>query len=301
MPSISVRELTANGSNVPVIYVPDPGAVPVVPEPGAQKYRHRYPGGQMLDALLVNRGSPTLMVSLHGALDRKIFSIPRFERLRSLLSYRVSSLYFADPSLHIAPSLELAWYTGWEGTDVHRDIARWIMATAEEIGAEDVVLTGSSGGGFAALMLAALIPDSKAVVFNPQVDIQLYEADGKYPHAAKRSYIRHVWPELAAELDIERFDFREDWSEPIEFRTSAVSRFARPRETQILFVSNRRDEHHDQVHLAAFREVIGIDRDRFRTMVYDGPPGHHPPDRDRFDDALRYASRWTGFELPDTY
>ena len=297
--SIPARTLASNGSNVPVIAVSDPGSVPVVPEPGAQRYRHTYPRGRALDALLVNRGSNTLVVSLHGALNRSIFSIPRFERLRSLLKYRVSSLYFADPSLHIDPSLELSWYTGWEGTDAHRDIARWIMSTAEEIGAEHIVLTGSSGGGFAALMLASFIPDATTIVFNPQVDIQLYEADGKYPHAAKRAYIRHVWPELAAQLDIERFDFRSDWNEPIAQRTSALARFATPRDAQILYVNNRRDTHHDRVQLPALRDVMGSDRNRFRVMHYDGPAGHHPPDRDQFDDALRQASRWTGFALPE--
>lgn len=72
MRSIPVRKLAANGSGVPVTDVDDVRAFAVAPEPGAQRFRHVYSGGQQLDALLVNRGSRTLLVSFHGALDRKI-------------------------------------------------------------------------------------------------------------------------------------------------------------------------------------------------------------------------------------
>lgn len=207
-------------------------------------------------------------------------------------------MLLADPCLHMSAALELAWYTGWRGVDLPRDMARWIGLSAEAIGAERIVLTGSSGGGFAALMLASLLPDSVAVLFNPQVDISLYEVDGPHPHSAKRAYLRHVWPDLAEQLDVERFDFRTDWAAPIAHRTSAVARFAELRETRILYVSNRNDTHHHDVHLSALRDALGSDPERFRTMVHDGPHGHHPPSREVFDEALRYASRWTGFDLP---
>lgn len=298
MIAIPVRGLRTNGSNVPLIQVPDVGAPVVVPEFGAQRYRHAYPGGRMLDALLVNRGSRTLMVSFHGALDRKTFSIPRFERLRSLLKYRVNSMFFADPSLHIDPGLELSWFTGWRGTNVHRDIASWIMHTAEVLGSEDIVLTGSSGGGFAALMVGSYVPDSTVIAYSPQVDISLYEADGKYPHAAKRNYIRHVWPELSAGKSIESFDFTSQWNESIEDRTSAVSRYSTPRDTRILLVSNSRDIHHHQIHVEALRSAPGIDADRLQVMSYRGPEGHRPPGPEHFDQGLSRGARWAGFELP---
>ena len=298
MMAIPVRGLQSNGSNVPLFTVPDVGAAIVVPEPGAQRYRHAYPGGRMLDALLVNRGSRTLMVSFHGALNRTQFSIPRFERLRSLLKYRVNSLYFSDPSLHIDPSLELSWFTGWKGTDVHRDIATWIMRAAESLDSDRIVLTGSSGGGFAALMVGAFIPDSVVIAYSPQVDIGLYEADGQYPHAAKRAYLRHVWPELAAGQDLAKFDFTKKWNESIAQRTSAVTRYAVPRDTQVLFVSNTRDAHHHHVHLPALRDAFGNDRDRFQVMTYTGPEGHRPPGPEEFEQGLARAAQWTGFELP---
>lgn len=298
MPSVLVPELASNGSNVPVVDVHDLAETPVVPDPGAQRFRHRYPDGQELDALLVNRGSSSLVVSLHGALNRKLFMIPRFERLRSLLQYRVSSMYFADPSLHIHPGLELSWYTGWEGVDVQRQIAAMIMSAAEGLGVEDIVVTGSSGGGFAALVIASMIPDSTCIAYSPQVDIEQYLADGAYPHAAKRSYLRHVWPEQAKELDIERFDFSTSWAKRVPGRTSAAARFLAPRDTRVLVVSNVQDAHHHTVHLDALKSAIGSDEERLRILPYTGPTGHHPPDRETFDDGLRYASTWTGFELP---
>lgn len=298
MVAIPVRGVRTNGANVPLLHVPDVGAPVVAPEPGAQRFRHAYPGGRMLDSLLVNRGSRTLMVSFHGALDRKRYSVPRFERLRSLTKYRVNSLYFSDPSLHIDPSLELSWFTGWKGVNVHRDMATWIAVTAEALGSDRVVLTGSSGGGFAALMVGSYIPDSVVITYSPQVDIRLYEAAGKYPHAAKRSYIRHVWPELARGQDLAKFDFAQKWDESIEERTSAVARYRQPRDTQILFVSNTRDTHHHQVHLPALREALGDDPHRFQLLSYAGPAGHHPPGPTEFERGLERAAQWAGFDLP---
>ena len=249
----------------------------------------------MLDALLVNRGSRTLIVSFHGALDRKRYSIPRFERLRTLLRYRVNCLFFADPSLHIDPTLELSWFTGWKGTDVHRDIAAWISVTAEQLGSDRIVLTGSSGGGFAALMVGSYIPDSVVVAYSPQVDIRLYEADGQYPHAAKRNYIRHVWPDLCRGQDLAKFDFTKKWNETIEERTSAAVRYSKPRDTRILFVSNVQDTHHHTVQLEALRDAIGDDPDRLKIRTYTGPQGHYPPGQADFEDALIEAAQWGEF------
>ena len=299
MAAIPVRALRTNGADVPRLMVPDAGALGVVPEPGAQRFRHAYPGGQMLDALLVNRGSHTLAVSFHGALDRTPYSIPRFERLRSLLRYRVNSMYFADPSLHIDPALELSWFTGWREVDVHRQIARWILQAAQALDSDRIVLTGSSGGGFAALMVGSYIPDSVVIAYSPQVDIHLYEADGAYPHAAKRSYLRHVWPGLIREPELSTFDFTRKSNKGIEDRTSAVARYSAPRDARILFVSNTRDLHHHHVHLPALRDALGDDPDRFRVLTYAGPEGHRPPGPEEFDRGLREAARWTGFELPE--
>lgn len=298
MAAIPVRGLRTNGANVPLLQVSDVGAPIVTPEPGAQRFRHAYPGGRMLDALLVNRGSRTLVVSFHGALDRKLFSIPRFERLRSLTKYRVNSLYFSDPSLHIDPSLELSWFTGWKNVNVHRDIAAWIAQSAEALGSERIVLTGSSGGGFAALMVGSYLPESVVIAYSPQVDIRLYEADGKYPHAAKRAYIKHVWPELTHGQDIAKFDFSTKWNEPIVERTSAVARYSQPRDTQILFVSNTRDTHHHQVHLPALQDALDNNPSRFQVLTYVGAEGHHPPGPLEFERGLARASQWAGFDIP---
>lgn len=105
--------------------------------------------------LLVRQIGSALVGSFHGALSRQRYTLPRFERLASLLPTGENLILFSDPYLELNPELELAWFAGGPGVDLSAYIAGIVSAVADAWDVDKVVLTGSSGGGFAALRWAS--------------------------------------------------------------------------------------------------------------------------------------------------
>lgn len=82
----------------------------------------------------MNKETDVLVVRLHGALDRRKYTLPRFERMRTIISNDVSSMYFADPALTREENIQLAWYTGWDRFDAQQSVADWSVTAAKYIG-----------------------------------------------------------------------------------------------------------------------------------------------------------------------
>ena len=139
-PAIQLSELEKDGLNAPRVSLDRVAEFPETQALGATQYQYKYSEGPKLDALLVNKGSDTLVVSLHGALNRQRFTLPRYERLRTLTAYSVSSMYFTDPTLYLDDQLQLGWYTGWKGQDVQAHIAEWIIAAQKAVSASKVII-----------------------------------------------------------------------------------------------------------------------------------------------------------------
>lgn len=275
----------------PVTVVPDVSQF--VPQTGIEqsRYTHVLPGGLPLDALLVDRQSDVLVVSFHGALNRQTNTLPRFERLKTLLEYDVSSLYFTDPALHLADHLELAWFTGPRDLDVHEVIARWTARAAEAIGASHIIFSGSSGGGFAALQAATFVPGSLALPFNPQTSIYGYLANGT-SRGAQRVYAEAVMPHLAPD-GFAQLDEAVDWTEPLGERASVLRRYARPVDNRVLYAENPNEFHYRDHYLPFLAAAArGGNLDRIRVHEYLGDERHNPPNPVQFRAALDEALAW---------
>lgn len=289
MDSISPAELQDGGLNAPLTTVEDLGEFSPTSAAGASRYRHTLDNGSHFDALLVNKKSDVLVVSFHGATDREKNTLPRFERLRSLLDHDVSSMYFTDPSLWLNHKnyFQLAWFTGWEGFDAQRVAADWILAAAKSIGATRILLTGASGGGFVALQVSALIPGSLALPFNPQTSIYGYLVNG-YAWGAQKNYRNVVWPNLEApEVGPE-----EDWTASLDDRISALRRYSTPTSNHVLYATNTLEFHHEQHYLpfiAAVKE--GGNLDRVHTFEYEHTAQHAPPRPEHFRAGFLEALR----------
>ena len=63
--------------------------------------------------------------------------------------------------------MALAWYIGNSEQDFTSDVADLIKDIAAAAGYERILLTGSSGGGFAALAISRQIAGSAAVCLSP--------------------------------------------------------------------------------------------------------------------------------------
>lgn len=288
-PVISLEKLFFNGHNAPITEVEKIDDYKPWDALGVSRYRHFYRADRPLDALLVNKGSEILFVHLHGATERETTRLPRFERLATIANEDVTSLYFSDPTLHVDEKIQLTWYTGWEGTDVQRDIASWIQTTANELGCKQIIVAGSSGGGFASLQISALIPGSWALPMNPQTSIHKYYVGGDPSvRGIQRAYIRHVHPEIATE-PIAKMDLTPDWTLKLGDETSVVRRYSGPIDNKVVFVQNTNDWHFEQ-HWLPFKEACSDSGniENVELITYEGPNAHVAPDKKAF--AMSFQS-----------
>lgn len=273
--------------------VPDVGSFRPFNGRGGTKYAVDLGRETHLQALLVNRSSDVLLVSLHGATARKRFELPRFEWFRTLQSTEYSALYFSDPCLDLDERLELAWYTGWYELDLYPILAEWATKASEAVGAKHIVFFGSSGGGLAALQAATYAPDSIALPFNPQTSIASYKVKGT-GLGAQRRYLKSVMPHLTPTGGVSELVPDIDWSVSLGERTSTIVRYGRPQPNKVLYAQNNNDLFHVEQHYVPFREAIegGVNHNRVRFLNYEGKPGHKPPRSPEFKDALGQALDW---------
>lgn len=85
----------------------------------------------------------------------------------------------SDPGLYSSSEIRAAWFMG-QGNDIVVEMAQHISRIAYklDIALDDIVLYGSSMGGFGALMVAAELRHSTAVAEVPQLDMRLYPIPG---------------------------------------------------------------------------------------------------------------------------
>lgn len=270
-----------NGAvNVPVVAFAGLHELRIDPDPGALRYEVSLEERATAEMLLINKSSHTLVVALHGMMVPGHHHLPRFEWLRTLQENDYSCLYLSDPTLQADDQLHLGWYLGWEDLDLYPVVARIIRQVAINIGADRIVLAGSSGGGYASLQISSLIPGSIAVAFNAQTDIAKYHWKHQY------RFISRVMPHLLL-----RGKQRKGWARALGMRSSALTRYKYARQNHILCVQNTNDPHHLHEHFEPFKALIerSPNRDRAVFDTYEGPEAHEPPSRGRFRSTIDQA------------
>ena len=245
MRATPLADLEQGGGNAELLEVEGPDDLPAELPPGALRIRQHLTPEIPLDVLVVNKQSDVAIVSFHGATDRKTTVLPRFERLRTLLELEVSSIFFSDPTLHLDPNIWLTWYTGWGEIDGHQAIAQLSQSIAQAIGAKTLIFTGSSGGGFAALQVSAIIPGSVAVAFNAQTDIGGYLVEGKY-YTQQKDYVRVVWPEIWSTFETPSGIEGSNWAGLADDRVSALKTYSVPRQNRVYLVQNIEEYHYEE-------------------------------------------------------
>lgn len=250
-------------------------------------YQARLDRNTRLECLAIKRGNVPTVVSFHGALLRKKYILPRFEWLSTLQKTPYNVLFFSDPSLLLHKRLELAWFTGWAGLDLHRLIAKWANIFAENSGSKKVVLAGSSGGGFAALQTAPHVRNSTAVVFNPQTQLDAYLVGGRSDGLkAQTDYLRAVYPELIKKDG----SFDPNWARSVGDKASALEVYKKLELQKVHYWTAPNDFHH-QEHYVPFVEAYsrGVEHNHLQTFEYDARPGHRPPSHAIFKTAIEGA------------
>jgi pimeloyl-ACP methyl ester carboxylesterase len=212
--------------------------------------------------MLLQRGEgDTLVVTLHGALNRARTVLPRFERVRSISELGLNVLAIGDPTLDLDPSLTLGWYLGSREVDLHARIAEVVSSFSDALSIRKVIVLGSSGGGFAALHLAALLPEATVLVMNPQTDVRRYHS------AFSRRALRSIFGADAA------------LGESALRRISVLERFATTTNPgRVRYIVNSGDLHHVKEHAEPFWESIADRPVDLETTWLDLGPGHVSPD-----------------------
>ena len=194
--------------------------------------------------LLQNTGSDTLLVVSHGALPRGKYQVPRFEWLATLEGRPENLLFLADGALDEHPGLDLAWFTGNSGDDITHRFSDIVRSVADQLGVKRVLFMGGSGGGFASLALAASLPESRALVFNPQTAIR------KYWNRAVVQYQQNLFPEFDSLSALDALGPRVSAVERVRADKAATY--------QVIYVQNNDDALHMDKHLAPFAAAVGM-------------------------------------------
>lgn len=197
-----------------------------------------------LDALFVRRRSPKLLVVFHGALDREEFTLPRWEYRRTLKEFDGSVLFVQDPTLYAHEKLTLGWYVGTQTDNAHHMIVRLINQASALIEPKQVLLTGSSGGGFAALAVSARIPNSSALVFSPQTSIENYYV------GHRRRLMSSAFPLLMPTMES---------LTPFEDRLDMGALYSKGTSNRVFYLQNTGDPYHIKNHLLPFMRHAGLD------------------------------------------
>ena len=229
--------------------------------------------------LVENTGSDTLLVISHGALPRAKYSLPRFEWMATLAARDESRIFLSDTALESDSEFELAWFTGGAADDLTSRYADLVQKAAEQLGSTKIVFMGGSGGGFASLSLAAKVPGSRALVFNPQTAIR------NYWNKSVDKYQKTLFPQLPDRSHLATFGSRVD-----------LTRVAAPEDNQVIYVQNDNDALHVEKHLTPYASRNGIQAEtgvsstgNVSIVLEHFAEGHNMPYRDVLLDFVDIA------------
>ena len=217
-------------------------------------------------SLRVKEGTP-LLVILHGAANEDV-RLPFLSGQSISKDLPVSKLSISDPSLYCDPKLNLSWFAGNEYQPrLVEDLAAIISKVSVHCKAPRIVLLGGSGGGFAAINLAARLSNATAVAMNPQTDIFRYHAN----HV--KAYIDLAWAG-----DRERFITQD-----VHNLSSAIK--ASETKPTIVYLQNSNDTFHAINHLQKFTsEVANVPFYKLQAPWRDG---HTPPPKSLISQVLK--------------
>ena len=195
-------------------------------------------------------GAEKLFVLLNGAVRREAQQkyYPYFARISWDERFEGHCLYIYYASLDLKDNYVLGWYRGSTQNPYHDKYVNFIKSILKilKLNNRDLILYGSSGGGFASLKLAESIVGATAVAINPQTDISKYEV------------------EAAVENLNNTFDIDENKAATI----IDYSKFT-PDGSRMIIVQNLEDTHHYDVHFKPLWSKLSDDEEGLCRMYHN--------------------------------
>lgn len=163
--------------------------------------------------------------------------------------------------------MRIGWYVGTENHNWSLRMSGLVTTIAKKLGksTSDVIVYGSSAGGFASLMLAARLRDATAIAINPQTDIL------KYSKRLVSEFLQTCFSnrnELSL-LTRERGRMRAG---PVMLQANGA---------KYVIVQNTLDRHHYEHHYKPFCQLLGVPVNggkshdgRGMSIIYTHTSGH---------------------------
>jgi len=222
----------------------------------------------IVDCLFIRQPGEKLFVILHGSRNPDVTSIPIFSRWSWHEMFPGSVLYVSDFTLDVDPeNMHLSWYLGSRERDGNETLQSLVRVVADFVNSptRQIVVYGSSGGGFAALRLASALGDATAIVINPQVNALDY-IPRFVSHATEKIFGIHNPTDLPPDVAL---------------RMNALPGFLAAGNARCIYAQNRRDAFHYNNHYLPFCESLGVSPKgdvgrggQVVTLLYDDPKGH---------------------------
>lgn len=229
-----------------------------------------------------------LYVFFPGAYQRKKGTV-QFQRYSWAPKFDGSVLILDDPTINEENSFSLGWFQGLGGGSLIPYVEKIIRKFSKSIGVnlEDVIMFGSSAGGFVSLKLAEKILESSVVCINPQINILCY-------------FKSHVEKMLAYSYGAESLS---NLNKGLADKYLTIS-FPKDRVGAFYYFQNVHDNFHVQKHLNYFLDcslqgsdvtIFNFNEDAFSSgslenlIYYDDPVmGHRPPGIDGTLNFFKY-------------
>lgn len=234
--------------------------------------------GAEFKSYLSFKDSKKLFVLFNGAIDLEK-NYPYYQRWGWKEKFPGNVLYILDPLIkkYEQDKLNLAWYLGDRDVDYANLISDFVKGVADQLAVDEIYSYGSSGGGFASLMLAKKMPQVYAIAINPQTNIFDYHKNAveKYLSLAWQSDIQTAKKEIE-NIDFDVFDFSGK---------------------KCLIVQNTVDVFHYKNHFKKFLRENSIESDENEFMksqgisyiLYEHPNGHGAEPNEIFQKIVEAA------------
>lgn len=244
---------------------------------------------------LHNPDQPGLPVFFSGAITKRDGSPgPFFSGLTIARAVGVSALAVSDRTITRHRELPLAWYEGCADDRLGPQLARFLGAVHRRCG-KRLILTGGSGGGFAALQMERRLSGmATAFCWNPQTDLL------RYSERTTRQYLASCFPEIQLPGGTIS-NHREELRPALESLGLATTCWTSdlPMAQSVLYLQNGQDWHVD-AHAMPFASAAGLSlttpavyqRDGVAMLLGSWGEGHSVPPREVLEEAIRVlASR----------
>jgi hypothetical protein len=284
IPSQSGKTTLESLVGLPRSTLPEQGEVP---KNRAELYYKEIEGFKFDLLWHPNKKHNRLFVLFSGDAMRSKNNPPVFQRWSWANFFPGNCLYISDPALYLDDRLGLAWYAGTDRFDPMLEIVKIVRSIADhlEISNEEIYSYGSSGGGFAALRMAAMMEGAGAIAVNPQTVVTNY--------AMKNTdrYLRLCFN--GRDRDAAIRDFPE--------RLSLIHYINILKHRKIIYIQNELDEHHYEYHYKPFCEAMNESYDinsttgNFRRLIFSHADGHKKAEtQDVFSSSMQIVELWSG-------